>query len=338
MGKRIKNIYDKALTYEKIYSAYIRSRKGKSSRLDVIEFNLNYEERLNEIMCELQNLSYCFGSYNLFYIYEPKERKILASPFRDRIVHTWYVENFLKPYFVLSFMKHSYACIEGRGMHKCALEVKKVIKKCSVCYPCGYILKMDISKYFENIDREILYNIICKKIADKKVLYLTKQILDSAKNYDIVVGKSLPIGNYSSQMFANIYLNELDKYLKERLRLKYVYRYMDDLVIILENKEKAKEVLRLITVFLDEKLKLDLNSKTNIFKISQGVNFCGYKINVDKMRLRNRGKKKVAKKIKYIRYMIENKNMNLHDAKRLLTGHVGYMKIADVAGIVKKYF
>lgn len=338
MGKRIKNIYDKALTYEKIYSAYIRSKKGKSSRLDVIEFNLNYEERLNEILCELQNLTYTFGSYNLFYIYEPKERKILAAPFRDRIIHTWYVENFLKPYFVPSFMKHSYACIEDRGMHRCALEVKKAIKKCSACYPCGYVLKMDISKYFENIDREILYGLICKKIADKKVLELTRGILDSTKDYDVTTGKSLPIGNYSSQMFANIYLNELDKYLKETLRLKYVYRYMDDIVIILQNKDRAKEVLKLITIFLDERLKLKLNSKTNIFKISQGVNFCGYKINVNKMKLRNRGKKKVVKKMKYIRHMLDNNNLDLFSAKKLLAGHVGYMKVADVSGIVKKYF
>lgn len=94
MGKRIKNIYDKALTYDNLYLAYIRSRKGKRNRLDVIEFDLNYEERLNKILDELKNLIYSFGKYNLFYIYEPKERKILSAPFRDRIVHTWYVENF----------------------------------------------------------------------------------------------------------------------------------------------------------------------------------------------------------------------------------------------------
>ena len=338
MGKKIKNIYDKALTYEKIYSAYIKSRRGKSSKLDVIEFGLNYEERLNEILQELKELNYTFSSYNLFYIYEPKKRKILSASFRDRVVHTWYVENFMKPYFVPTFMKHSYACLENKGMHKCALEVKNSIKKCSNIYPSGYILKMDISKYFESIDREILYKLVCKKIGDKKVLALTYKILESAKEYDVICNKSLPIGNYSSQMFANIYLNELDKYLKETLRLKYVYRYMDDIVIILENKSKAREMLKLITIFLEEKLKLKLNSKTNIFKISQGVNFCGYKINESRMRLRNSGKKKVAKKIKYIRYMIENKNISIFEAKKLLTGHVGYMKIANVDGIVKKYF
>jgi len=190
----------------------------------------------------------------------------------------------------------------------------------------------------ENIDRDILYSLICKKIADKKVLKLTRKILDSTKDYDVIYGKSLPIGNYSSQMFANIYLNELDKYLKETLRLKFVYRYMDDVVIILESKVKAKEVLRLIGIFLGEILGLSLNSKTNIFKISQGVNFCGYKINVNSMKLINRGKKKVVKKIKYIRYMIENGKTDISSAKRLLTGHLGYMQIADVGGIVKKYF
>lgn len=338
MGKKIKNIYDDALTYEKIYQAYILSKKGKSSRLDVIQFSLNYEERLNEMLEELKNMSYSFDSYNLFYIYEPKKRKILSAPFKDWIVHTWYVENFLKPYFVPSFIFHSYACIENKGMHRCALEVRKGINKCNRIYPLGYILKMDISKYFENIDRDILYNLICKKIADKKVLSLTRKILDSTKKYDVVCGKSLPIGNYSSQMFANIYLNSLDKYLKEILRLKFVYRYMDDVVIILESKAKAKEVLKLITIFLKEELKLTLNSKTNIFKISQGVNFCGYKINVKRMKIRNSGKKKLVKKMKCIRYMAETGKIDISYAKKLLTGYVGYMKIADVDGIVKKYF
>ncbi len=226
MGKRIKDIYDKALTYENLYKAYVHSKRGKSKKIDVIEFSLNYEERLQEMLYELSSLTYTFGDYHLFYIYEPKERKILSAPFKDRIVHTWYVQNFIEPYFVKSFMYNSYACIKNKGMHSCSLKVKKALKTCSNKYINGYIIKMDIAKYFENIDRNILYEIICKKVKDKKFLWLTKNILESSKGYDNILGKGIPIGNYCSQMFANIYLNELDKYMKEKLRLKYIYRYM----------------------------------------------------------------------------------------------------------------
>lgn len=338
MAKSIKSVYETRVTYDDLYKAYMKARKGKRNRIDVIEFSLNYEYELKKIVKELKDLTYTFGEYTLFYIHEPKERKILSAPFRDRIVHTWYVENFLVPYYAKSFMYHSYACIKNKGMHDCTLNVLKALRKCTRLYPKGYILKMDIAKYFENIDRNVLYNIISRKIKDKKFLCLTQKILDSTKKWDTRPGVSLPIGNYCSQMFANIYLNELDKYLKEKLHQKYVFRYMDDVVVFLETKEKAKEVLKLTRIFLHESLYLELNRKTQIFKITQGVNFCGYKITVKGLRLRNRGKKKVVQKLKYIRYNLKQGNMTIEYAKRLLAGHIGYMCITDVRGIVKKYF
>ena len=136
---------------------------------------------------------------------------------------------------------------------------------------------MDITKYFQNIDKRILWKILKKKIKDKKLLWLTREILLSTEG---MVG--LPLGNYTSQMFANIYLNELDQYAKHKLKCKYYYRYMDDIVIMCESKEIAKDYLSKISKFLDEKLHLTLNSKTRIFKDIQGVNFCGYKINEKK--------------------------------------------------------
>lgn len=338
MAKSIKCVYDELVTYDALYKAYVKAKKGKTNRRDVIEFSLNYEYELKKIVSELKALTYTFGEYSLFYIHEPKERKILSAPFRDRIVHTWYVENFLVPYYAKSFMYHSYACIKGKGMHECSKNVLKALRKCTKIYPKGYILKMDIAKYFENIDRSVLYEIISKRIKDKKFLCLTKKILDSTKKWDVNYGISLPIGNYCSQMFANIYLSELDKYLKEKLHLKYVFRYMDDVVIVFDSKDKAKEVLTLVRTFLREKLHLELNKKTQIFKLTQGVNFCGYKITEKGLRLRQRGKKKVVQKLKYIRYNLKQGNMTIIDAKRLLAGHMGYMCIADVRGIVKKYF
>lgn len=337
MPKRINSIYDLNCNYSKLYEAYLICKRGKTNRLDVILFELDLEKNLLEIVQELKNETYDFSSYKLFYVLEPKKRKILAATFKDRIVHTWYVNTVLLPYFVPSFVNTSYACIKGRGMHMAAKDVKKGLYVCSKKYSNPYILKMDVTKFFENICRDKVYELIERKIKDKKVLRLTQKILDSSKQYDEKAGCGLPIGNYTSQMFANIYLNELDRYIKEELKVKYYYRYMDDIILILESKEIAKKYLDSISNFLKDKLYLSLNNKTQIFKLIQGVNFCGYKINIKRMRLRDKGKKKLVKKLKWIRYSFRNKEMSVKDVKKYIAGHLGYIIHGDISGITKKY-
>ena len=150
-----------------------------------------------------------------------------------------------------------------------------------------YILKMDVRKYFENINKDILYKIICKKVIDKKLLWLLKEIIYSNEG-----NKGLPIGNYTSQMFANIYLNEVDQYVKHNLHCKYYFRYMDDSIILIQTKKQAKQILNKIRIFLKDRLQLELNEKTQIFKNKQGVNFCGYKIGEYRLKIRDKRKEK----------------------------------------------
>ena len=158
-----------------------------------------------------------------------------------------------------------------------------------------YILKMDIKKYFENVNKNILYELICKKVKDEKLLQVLKQIIFSTQGET-----GQPIGNYTSQTFANIYLNELDQYIKKILKCKYYFRYMDDGIILFKTKQEAEEKLTKIKMFLKDNLKLELNSKTQIFKSKQGVNFCGYKINEYRLKIRDRRKKKIKEKSKEI--------------------------------------
>ena len=139
------------------------------------------------------------------------------------------------------------------------------------------------------------------------------------------------IGNYTSQMFANIYLNEYDWYVKRNLHIKYFSRYMDDSILLVKTKKEAIQALENIKRFLKENLHLELNSKTQIFKSSQGVNYCGYKINEYRLKIRDKGKKKLKKKIKYLR-------MTSKDAKRYLAGHLGYLKIANTRNLELKLF
>ena len=145
-------------------------------------------------------------------------------------------------------------------------------------------------------------------------------------------------GNYTSQCFANIYLNELDQYAKHTLKLKYWYRYMDDAIAIVRTKKDAIEKLELIRNFIRVNLKLELNSKTQIFKNSQGVNFCGYKINEYRLKIRDKGKRKLKKKIKELKYKIGTKKITSKEAYKYLAGHLGYIKIANVKNLKNKLF
>ena len=139
-------------------------------------------------------------------------------------------------------------------------------------------------------------------------------------------------------MFANIYLNELDQYIKHKLKVKYYCRYMDDSILFVKTKKEAKEILEKIKIFLKENLELELNKKTQIFKNKQGVNFCGYKINEYRMKIRDKGKKKLKKKIKYLKKEIKEGKMTSKEAKKYLSGHLGYIKIADVKNLTDKLF
>lgn len=149
-------------------------------------------------------------------------------------------------------------------------------------------------------DKYLTYeNLMKAHLQSRKVVWLTKEIIYSNKG-DI----GLPIGNYTSQIFANIYLNELDQYVKHKLKCKYYFRYMDDCIILVKTKEEAKQILEEIKEFLKRNLELELNSKTQIFKSKQGVNFCGYKINEYRLKIRDKGKRKLKKKVKELKYKI----------------------------------
>ena len=333
MPKTIRNQYDKKLTYENLIKAHLESRKGKNIRKEIILFNLKQEEYIMWLYEKLKTGTYKHSGYTTFYVTEPKVRMIEKSTYIDRIVHRWYVDNFMKEYFIKSFISTSYACLENKGMHKACIDVQNTMKHCKRIWNNYYIIKMDVAKYFQNIDKTILYNILQKKIKDPKLLWLTKEIL-----YSNGKEKGLPIGNYTSQCFANIYLNELDQYAKNKMKLKYYYRYMDDIVVMVKSKKEAIQKLQLIREFLEKNLKLELNSKTQIFKSTQGINFCGYKINEYRLKIRTKGKKKLKEKIKKLKYQIKTNQLSTKEAYKYLAGHLGYIDIANVKSLKEKLF
>lgn len=331
MARWIRNQYDKALTYENLMKAHKLSKRGKFLRKDVILFSMDVEENIQKLYEELKTGKYQHGSNTSFKIYEPKERIIEKAPYRDRIVHRWVVDNFLMPYYGKSFIKTTYACLEGRGLHKAAKDLQQGMISMKKSYREYYVLKMDVSKYFNSIDKNILYIILKRRIKDPKVLWLIKKIL-TAQNRRT----GLEIGNYTSQTFANIYLNEVDQYAVNELKVKYYYRYMDDTVILVKTKKEAKEILNKIEKFLKENLNLSLNKKTQIFKSKQGINFCGYKINEYRLKIRDKGKKKFKKKVKKLLNEIKEGKITSKDARIYLTGHIGYFETANTYNLKKR--
>ena len=197
MPKTIRNQYDKKLTYDNLMQAHKESRKGKGLRKEIINFNLKQEEYIMWLYEMLKTGRYKHSGYTEFYATEPKRRKIEKSKYIDRIVHRWYVDNFLKEYFVKSFINTSYACIEKRGMHKASLDVQNAMKHCKRVWNNYYIIKMDVAKYFQNIDKQILYKLLERKIKDKKLQWLTKEIL-----YSNGIEKGLPIRKLYKPVFC----------------------------------------------------------------------------------------------------------------------------------------
>lgn len=302
MSKTIKNSYFNNLTFIKLMNAHYRAVKNKRNKLEILKYEEDLETNVANLLNQLKNDEYKLGKYREFTIYEPKERIIKSLPYKDRIVQQWYVYEFIKPYIIPRFIKDTYACLDNRGTHKCVLQTQKYMKQMNKKYKTYYIIKGDIKKYFYSIDKDILFKIMHKYIKDKKLLELTKIFI-----YDNDSKKSIPIGNYTSQYFANIYLNELDQYIKNELNIRYYLRYMDDFCILISNKNKAKLIYTKIETFLNINLKLQMNNKSRYYPSKFGINFCGYVIHENYILLRKRCIKSLKKKSKE-----ENFDINIY--------------------------
>lgn len=322
MSKKIRNQFHKKLTFNKMLEAHKRARKHKTYKNEVIKFEFNLENNLINLINNLNNKTYRLGKYFTFKVYEPKERFIQALPYKDRIVHQWYVEEFIKPFIVPKFINTTFACLENKGTHKAVEEVQHQMQIMKRNYGDFWILKCDIKKFFYNIHPSTLYSIMRKYIDDEDLLFLTKILIFNGSIDDTKVG--IPIGNYTSQFFANIYLNELDQYVKRVLKIKYYTRYMDDFILILKSKNDCIKYKKLIEHYLNQNLKLELNSKSRYYPYTMGINFCGYRIFTTHRLLRLSSKKKIKKKVKIWNKEYFENTINYKDAIQSLNSWIGH--------------
>lgn len=263
--KRCGYLFDEICSFKNLLIASKKAQKGKRFKTSTGLFNLELENELIVLQGQLQNRTYRMGEYKQFYIHDPKKRLISAAPYRDRVAQHALC-NVIEPLFDRTFIDDSYACRKDKGSHKAVGRYTEFSRKNQ------YVLKCDIKSYFASIDHELLYRLILKKIKDPHALWLIKLIIDSTSS------PGIPIGNLSSQIFANLYLNKLDHYLKETVRCRHYLRYMDDLIVFDNDKSRLNYIKESIREYL-KGLKLELHeNKSQIYQTRRGVNFLGYKI------------------------------------------------------------
>lgn len=270
--KSYNNLFTKIYSYENLYTAFLLARKHKRSKLDVLKFEQYLKENLKQLQEELIFKTYQPGIYKTFYVYDPKTRLIMAAPFRDRVVHHALC-NVIEPIFDSRFIDTSFACRVDMGVDAGVDKVTEYLRETRWKFQHTYCLKCDVHHYFQSVDKDILRRLLFRRIRCKETRWLIDKVLCSTDG-----NKGIPVGNLTSQLFANIYLDTLDHFVKETLKARYYVRYMDDFVILADDKAALHGVQNRIEVFLHDKLQLELNNRTSIFPVSHGIDFLGYRI------------------------------------------------------------
>lgn len=324
MAKTYKNLYPLIYDFGNVHAAYIKARRCKRYKKDILQFSAHLEENLIDIQNRLIWKSYTPGPYKLFTIYEPKERIIAALPFRDRVVHHALC-NVIEPLFERFMIYDSHACRAGQGVLSGVNQTTRYLRDARRRWGRVYCLKGDIAKFFPAIDHDILKRVIRKRIACPDTLGLIDAIIDSNG-----AANGLPIGNLTSQLWANVYLNELDHHLKDVFRVCYYVRYMDDFVIFHGDKLYLRDLLDEIGDYLGYALRLSLNGKTQIFPIgARCVDFLGYRIWPDYRLLRKKNMRHNQRKFNKYRRLYQEGAMTLDQMRPSIMSWLGHAKHAD---------
>ena len=320
--KRIGNLYSKIIDIDNLRLADENARKGKLKSYGVRLHDMNRENNILKLHEQLRNKQYKTSEYNIFKIYEPKERDIYQLPYYpDRIVHHA-VMNILEPIWVSMFTVDTFSCIKGRGIHGCWKKIKEALIDEQ---ETKYCLKIDIRKYYPTINHEILKSLIRKKIKCNDTLELLDEIIDSADG--------VPIGNYLSQYFANIYLTYFDHYVKEKMKVKYYFRYADDMVFLHQDKKELRKIYKEINTYLKDELKLEIKHNYQIFPTQiRGIDFVGYVFRHSHTLIRKSIKQNFCRKItKLLKRKLNNKEF-----KQGIAAWLGWCKYSNSINLLNK--
>ena len=339
------DLFSEVVDFANFHRAYKDARQNKRYRSSILKFGYHLEENLLTLRSELTHKTYQHGGYREFVVTDSKKRTIKAAPFRDRVVHHA-VCNIIEPILDRGFIYDSYACRKGKGTHAAIIRLESFIKTLSGTRERMrrniYCLKCDVSKYFDNMDHEVLLGMLHQKIHDENILWLLHKIIASNQ-----VG--IPIGNLTSQLFANVYLNELDHFVKRVLRDKYYLRYMDDFLILGLDKKHLHEDKERIRIFLRDRLKLEMHpKKAEIFQIDsigksttsngavRGIDFLGYVVRDGRRFLRKSTVKRFMKKKRRYETMVKNGKRTETSFQNACASWRGYASFADSHKLMEK--
>jgi len=322
--KTYKNLYPKIYDFDNLHLAYLKARRCKRYRHDVLRFSANLEDNLIDIQNHLIWKTYRTGRYRFFTVYEPKERLIASLSFRDRVVHHA-LHNIIEPIFERSMIYDSYACRKEMGVLSGVQRTTRFLRDSTRRWGRVYCLKGDVKKYFPSVHHETLKQIIRKRIACPDTLEMIDRIIDSTGEE---VG--MPIGNLTSQLFANVYLSELDHFVKEECGVKYYIRYMDDFVILYDDKRVLKNLLEDVEYYLRVALRLRLNDKTQIFPVGpRPIDFLGYRIFPEYRLLRKGNLRRTKRKLKKFARLYALGQISLLDVQPSIVSWIGHAQHAD---------
>ena len=337
--------FQKVCSFENLLSAARKAQRGKRFQDQVSAFNFHLERELYRLQTELQTQTYRPGPYYEFHVYEPKLRKISAAPYRDRVVHHALC-NIIEPIFDPTFIFDTYACRKGKGTHKAVDRFTEFSRKNT------YVLKCDIKKYFPSIDHEILKTQLRRKIRDAQVLWLLDLIVDSSNPQEevreyfegddlltvLARKRGIPIGNLTSQFFANIYLNRFDHFVKENLRCRYYIRYMDDFVVLEKDKARLHQVKVEMAAYLAGfRLKLHAH-KCQVFPVKDGTDFLGYQVFPTHRRLRPSSVRRARRRLRGLREDYDSGKISWADVNHSVQSWLGHVKHADTYGLRRAIF
>ncbi|MBI2146656.1 helix-turn-helix domain-containing protein [Candidatus Woesearchaeota archaeon] len=322
------DLYSQLCSYENLELAFRKARRGKTLKHYVIEFEEKLDENLKLLQEELRFQTYRPKPLETFILRDPKTRKICKSAFRDRVVHHA-ICNIIEPLFDKNFIFDSYANRIGKGTFKAIERFEYFAQKVSRGFtrPC-FVLKADIRHYFETVDHNILLTIIQRKIDDKRLLWLIKVILH---NYQTdYPGKGMPLGNLTSQFLANVYLNELDQYVKHILKAKYYIRYVDDFVILDNHAENLQYFKKETQAFCNQTLALQLHpDKSKIHHLRNGVCFLGMRIYPYHRRIKKKNVRRFERKLLSLRDNFEKEKITKEKIVEHFEGWLAHISNAN---------
>ena len=333
-GLNSHKIFDGIISLENLFSAWNEFKKGKEIKVDVQKFAFNLEDNIFELYNQLAGNKYQHSNYTSFYLCDPKLRHIHKAEVKDRVLHHAMVK-IIEPIFERQFIFDSYSSRKEKGTHKAIKRLKSFAWRLSQNNTkIVWALKCDIKKFFDSVDHEILLDIVKKEIGNGEATDLIENI---TRSFETEQGKGIPLGNLTSQLFSNIYLNEFDQFIKRKLQIRHYVRYADDFIILSRDKIYLENLILKIDEFLQKKLKLQLHRKKVFIKQwRQGVDFLGYIIYPHHIILRTKTKKRIFKKVDIKRHQLKNSLITEESFNQTLQSYFGILSHCRGRGIKGK--